>query len=259
MDIPVVSDASLALEKLLEWASPKKTKSWREQIRLWQEEHPLKMRSDRGMTPQMIMEGINKVFPTGIVVTDVGQHQMWATQYIRLTGQRRMFTSGGLGTMGFGFPAAIGAKIGSPEEDVVCITGDGGMQMNMQELATAVSQRLDITVCIINNRYLGMVRQFQQVLYGKRYIATCLNSTKDCPADCKGPSDKCPPYVPDFVKWAESYGACGLRVTSAEEIETALNKAKEMPGPVIIEFMIASDEIVLPMVKGGAPMRDMLL
>ena len=259
VDIPVVSDASLALEKLLEWASPKKTKSWREQIRLWQEEHPLKMRSDRGMTPQMIMEGINKVFPTGIVVTDVGQHQMWATQYIRLTGQRRMFTSGGLGTMGFGFPAAIGAKIGSPEEDVVCITGDGGMQMNMQELATAVSQRLDITVCIINNRYLGMVRQFQQVLYGKRYIATCLNSTKDCSADCKGPSDKCPPYVPDFVKWAESYGACGLRVTSAEEIETALNKAKEMPGPVIIEFMIASDEIVLPMVKGGAPMRDMLL
>ena len=258
VDVPVVSDAKLALEKLLEWASPKKTKAWREQIAQWQQEHPLEMRRDRGMTPQMIMEGINEVFPTGIVVTDVGQHQMWAAQYIRLYHDRRMFTSGGLGTMGFGFPAAIGAKLGSPEEDVVCITGDGGMQMNMQELATAVYENADVTVCILNNRYLGMVRQFQQVFYGKRYIGTCLNGPGGNPVDTKN-SEECPPYIPDFVKWAESYGVLGIRVEREEEITGALQRAKEHHGTVIIEFMVATEEIVLPMVKGGAPMSDMIL
>ena len=207
----------------------------------------------------MIMEGINEVFPKGIVVTDVGQHQMWATQYITLTGDRRLFTSGGLGTMGFGFPAAIGARIGAPSEDVVCVTGDGGMQMNMQEMATAICENADVVVCIINNHYLGMVRQFQQVIYGKRYVATCLQRRTDCPANCKGPSDACPPYVPDFVKWAESYGAMGLRVEKSEDIVDALHKAKAFQGPAVIEFIVATEEIVLPWVKGGAPMSDMLL
>ena len=259
VDVPVVSDAKLALEKLLEWATPKKTKAWRTQIGEWQKEHPLAMRRDKGMSPQMIMEGINEVFPKGIVVTDVGQHQMWATQYITLTGDRRLFTSGGLGTMGFGFPAAIGARIGAPSEDVVCVTGDGGMQMNMQEMATAICENADVVVCIINNHYLGMVRQFQQVIYGKRYVATCLQRRTDCPANCKGPSDACPPYVPDFVKWAESYGAMGLRVEKSEDIVDALHKAKAFQGPAVIEFIVATEEIVLPWVKGGAPMSDMLL
>lgn len=259
VDVPVVSDAKLALEKLLEWASPKKTKNWREQIHLWQEEHPLQMRRDRGMTPQMIMEGINEVFPTGIVVTDVGQHQMWAAQYITLNKDRRMFTSGGLGTMGFGFPAAIGAKIGAPDQDVVCVTGDGGMQMNMQELATAIYEDVDVTVCIINNRYLGMVRQFQQVFYGKRYVDTCLCSPGGSPIDAKASEAEQPVYVPDFVKWAESYGALGIRVERGEDIIEALSRAKEHKGAAIVEFMIATEEIVLPMVKGGAPMSDMIL
>ena len=255
VDVPVVSDAKLALEKLLEWASPKKTKAWRNQIALWQEEHPLKMRRDNGLSPQMIMEHVNEVFPTGLVYTDVGQHQMWATQYITMNANRRMFTSGGLGTMGFGFPAAIGGKIGAPDQDVVCITGDGGFQMNMQELATAVYEGADVKVCILNNKWLGMVRQFQQVFYGKRYIATCLceqgGTAKDRSADSE--------YYPDFVKWAESYGVLGLRVQTEEEALPALEKAKAHPGPVIIEFVLPMEEIVLPMVKGGAPMSDMIL
>ena len=259
VDVPVVSDAKLALEKLLEWASPKKTKAWRTQIAQWQEEHPLAMRRDKGLSAQMIMEGINRVFPTGLVYTDVGQHQMWAAQYITTNKDRRMFTSGGLGTMGFGFPASIGGKIGRPDADVVCITGDGGFQMNMQELATAVYEGVKVVVCILNNRWLGMVRQFQQVFYGKRYIATCLcapggNIPKESVAE-----DRSSEYLPDFVKWAASYGVLGLRVEKEEDVEKALTRARENDGTTIIEFMVATEEIVLPMVKGGAPMSDMIL
>lgn len=259
VDVPVVSDAKLALEKLNEWATPKKTKAWRTQIEEWQEEHPLAMRRNAGMTPQMIMEGINEVFPSGIVVTDVGQHQMWAAQYIEAGVDKKFITSGGLGTMGFGFPAAVGAKIGAPDKDVVCITGDGGMQMNMQEMATAICEDVDVNIFILNNSFLGMVRQFQQVFYGKRYIDTCLNRRTTCPKNCKGPSDKCPPYTPDFVKWAESYGAFGQRVTDENDIVSALQAAKDHKGPSIVEFIIATEEIVLPMVKGGSPMRDMII
>lgn len=259
VDVPIVADASLALEKLLEWAEPQKTEQWLGQIREWDKENPLEMRRDKGMTPQMIMEHINEQFPEGIIVTDVGQHQMWASQYIELNGKKQFITSGGLGTMGFGFPAAIGAKIGCPDKPVVCISGDGGMQMNIQELATAMVQDANVIVCILNNYYLGMVRQMQQLFYGKRYEATCLRRRKSCPKDCKGPNPACPPYEPDFVKLAESYGACGIRVTKEEEIAPAFEKAKAQNTPVLIEFMIATEEIVLPMVKGGNPMTEMIL
>ena len=259
VDVPIVADANLALEKLLEWAEPQDTEEWLAQIREWDKENPLEMRRDKGMTPQMIMAQINEQFPEGIVVTDVGQHQMWAAQYIELNEKKQYITSGGLGTMGFGFPAAIGAKIGCPEKQVVCITGDGGMQMNLQELATAMTQEANVIVCILNNYYLGMVRQMQQLFYGKRYKATCLRRRKNCPNDCKGPNPACPPYEPDFVKLAESYGACGIRVTKEEEIAPAFEKAKEQNVPVLIEFMIAAEEIVLPMVKGGNPMTEMIL
>ena len=161
--------------------------------------------------------------------------------------------------MGFGFPAAIGAKIGCPDQSVICISGDGGMQMNIQELATAMAQEANVIVCIFNNYYLGMVRQMQQLFYGKRYEATCLRRRKGCAKDCKGPGTACPPYEPDFVKLAESYGACGIRVTKEEEIVPALEKAKQCKTPVLIEFMIATEEIVLPMVKGGNPMTEMIL
>lgn len=259
VDVPVVCDANAALTKLLEWAEPKDTEDWITRIETWDKEHPLKMRSDLGLCPQTIMEGINNVFPEGIVVTDVGQHQMWAGQYININSKKQMIMSGGLGTMGFGFPAAIGAKIGARDKDVVCITGDGGMQMNMQELATSIIEKANVTVCILNNQYLGMVKQFQQLFYGKRYKITCLRQNVDCPSDCKGPSNACPPYVPDFVKWAESYGALGLRVTEPGQIEDALREAKANETTTIIEFIIASDELVLPMVKGGNAMSEMIL
>jgi len=259
VDVPVVSDAKIALEHLVEWAEPKNTDKWLAKISTWQEENPLEMRRDHGLSPQMIMETINETFPQGIVVTDVGQHQMWATQYITMPRGKQMITSGGLGTMGFGFPAAIGAKIGDPDQEVVCITGDGGMQMNMQEMATAICEKVPLTVCILNNNYLGMVRQMQQ-LYGKRYEITCLRRQVGCPDGCKGPNAACPPYVPDFVKWAESYGAHGIRVQSEEEAREALAKAKEYKdAPTVIEFMIATDELVLPMVKSGNPMSEMIL
>ena len=259
VDVPIVAAANLALEKLLEWAEPQDTEEWLEEIREWDRENPLEMRRDKGMTPQMVMEQINEQFPEGIIVTDVGQHQMWAAQYIELNEKKQYITSGGLGTMGFGFPAAIGAKIGCPEKQVVCITGDGGMQMNLQELATAMAQETNVIVCILNNYYLGMGRQMQQLFYGKRYKATCLRRRKGCPNDCKGPNPACPPYEPDFVKLAESYGALGIRVTKEEEIAPAFEEAKKSNVPVLIEFMIAAEEIVLPMVKGGNPMTEMIL
>lgn len=260
VDVPLVSDANLALERLVDYAEPKNTTKWLDKIADWKEENPLGMRRDKGMSPQMIMEAMNEVFPQGIMVTDVGQHQMWATQYLDMPVGRQMITSGGLGTMGFGFPAAIGAKLGAGDRDVVCITGDGGMQMNMQEMATAVAEKLPMVVCILNNHYLGMVRQMQQLFYGKRYEITCLRRDIHCPANCKGPGKDCPPYVPDFVKWAESYGAKAIRVTEESQIREALQEAKDWKdGVTVIEFLIASDELVLPMVKGGNPMSEMIL
>lgn len=259
VDVPIVADAKLALEKLCEWAEKQDTTKWQEKIKGWDSEHPLEMRRDRGMTPQMIMEHINKTYKEAIIVTDVGQHQMWATQYLEIGGRRQLITSGGLGSMGFGLPAAIGAKIGQPYKHVICITGDGGFQMNMQEMATAIVQKTPITICLFNNFYLGMVRQMQQLFYGKRYAGTCLRRQKGCSSTCKGPNEACPPYVPDFVKFAECYGAHGIRVTEESQIQDALDAAKRNEdAPTLIEFMIATDEIVLPMVKGGNPMKEMI-
>ena len=260
VDVPVVSDAKTALEKLIEWAEPKKTEKWLAQIRQWDEENPLEMCRDRGLSPQMIMEHINKEYPHSIYVTDVGQHQMWATQYLELDEESQLITSGGLGTMGFGFPAAIGAKIANRDKDVVLVTGDGGFQMNIQEMATAVTQGTNITICLLNNYYLGMVRQMQELFYGKRYSATCLRKRPGCPNDCKGPNEACPKYTPDFVKLAESYGAYGIRVENEEDIDAAFAEAKKhKDAPTIIEFMIATDQLVLPMVKSGNPMSEMIL
>ena len=260
VDVPVVSDAKTALEKLIEWAEPKKTEKWLAQIRQWDEENPLAMCRDRGLSPQMIMEHINKEYPHSIYVTDVGQHQMWATQYLELDEESQLITSGGLGTMGFGFPAAIGAKIANRDKDVVLVTGDGGFQMNIQEMATAVTQGTNITICLLNNYYLGMVRQMQELFYGKRYSATCLRKRPGCPNDCKGPNEACPKYTPDFVKLAESYGAYGIRVENEADIDAAFAEAKKhKDAPTIIEFMIATDQLVLPMVKSGNPMSEMIL
>jgi acetolactate synthase-1/2/3 large subunit len=162
--------------------------------------------------------------------------------------------------MGFGFPAAIGAKIGNRDKEVVCFTGDGGFQMNIQEMATAVVQEAPVIICLFNNYYLGMVRQMQQLFYGKRYEATCLRRRRTCPANCKGPNASCPPYTPDFIALAKSYGAHGIRVEKEEDIQAALDEARTYTdAPTIIEFMISTDEIVLPMVKSGNPMSEMIL
>ena len=260
VDVPIVADARLALDQMLEWVEEKDTTEWLQQIAAWEKENPLEMRRDRGMSPQMIMEGLNKVFDKATFVTDVGQHQMWASQFLEVNDNKRIITSGGLGTMGFGFPAALGAKIGHPSKDVICITGDGGFQMNMQEMATSVVQDAPVIVCILNNYYLGMVRQMQQLFYGKRYAATCLRKRKGCPDFCKGPSEICPPYEPDFMKWADSYGVHAIRVTKEEEIIPALETAKaNKDKSTVIEFMIATEDLVLPMVPGGKAMNEMIL
>ena len=185
---------------------------------------------------------------------------MWTTQYLKMTGENRLITSGGLGTMGFGLPASIGAKIGNPEKEVVCISGDGGMQMNIQELATAVSQELPITICIFNNGYLGMVRQWQQLFYEKRYASTCMRYRRSCDKNCGRCNEVCPPYTPDFVKLAESYGAKGIRVFENEQIAQAFDEAKKgKASPTIIEFIIDSEELVLPMVPGGRALDRMIM
>ncbi len=249
VDVPVVADAGLAINTMLEYAEPQNADRWIEMIREWRDEHPLMSQSvSENMSPCNIMKKISEVLKPDTVVTDVGQHQMWVSQYMDVGPDTLFITSGGLGTMGFGFPAAIGAKLGAPERRVVCVTGDGGFQMNMQEMATAVVEGVNLTVCVINNGFLGMVRQQQQMFYGKRYVATYLG-TKDHDG-----------YWPDFVKWAESYGIKGIRVTKPDEIVPALKcAAREKEMPVLIEFVISSDELVLPALKSGAPLSDMIL
>ncbi len=260
VDIPIVADAKQAIEKMLEYAKECKTEAWLEQIQDWKTEHPLGMTLDQGITPEKIIRTINRMFPEAIVVTDVGQHQMWTTQYLELNGKKQLLTSGGLGTMGYGFPAAIGAKLGNPDKSVICISGDGGMQMNIQEMATAVAQELPLILCIFNNSSLGMVRQWQKLFYGKRYSSTCLRSRKNCSKQCGGANGSCPVYSPDFVKLAESYGAYGIRVEKEDQIEAAFAQAsKDRKAPTVIEFIIDSEELVLPMVKSGKAISNMIL
>ncbi len=272
VDIPIVADAKQAIEKILEYTvSPGKdtnslpvkechTESWLEQINVWKQAYPLNMRKDSGITPQTIIEAINRLFPESIVVTDVGQHQMWTTQFLEMKDGKQLLTSGGLGTMGYGFPAAIGAKLGNPDKTVICISGDGGMQMNIQEMATAAALELPLILCIFNNSCLGMVRQWQKLFYGKRYSSTCLRARKNCHKHCSGTNGKCPAYSPDFIKLAQSYGAFGIRVEAEEEIEKAfLQAGKNKQAPTVIEFMIDSEELVLPMVQGGKPLNNMIL
>ena len=175
--VPIVADAKIAINRLLEKAKPLNIKAWVEQIDEWKKRYPVTMKQD-GMTPEKIMRSINQVFDNAIITTDVGQNQLWATQFLDLDERKQMLTSGGLGTMGYGFPAAIGAQMGNPETDVVVISGDGGMQMNIQEMATAIVYELPITICILNNGYLGNVRQWQEMFFDKRYSSTCMRYRK---------------------------------------------------------------------------------
>ncbi len=226
VDIPIVADAKAAISALLEEAEPLRISEWTEEIQKWKRSYPVFMKG-RGITPQKIIRAINSTFKDAVIATDVGQHQLWATQYLELEESRKMLTSGGLGTMGYGFPAAIGAKLGNPDKDVIVISGDGGMQMNIQEMATAVVYELPVIICVMNNGYLGNVRQWQEMFYGRRYSSTCMRYRKGCPASCNSPGRNCPPYTPDFIKLAESYGAKGIRVTEEKDIVGALLCAKQ--------------------------------
>ncbi len=248
VDVPVTADAKIALEKLVEYAEPMENDKWLAKIAEWEKEHPLGMPNTKiGISPQTICEGINEVFPDANIVTDVGQHQMWASQFIRLNKGQEFITSGGLGTMGFGFPAAIGAAVGKPKKPTVLITGDGGFQMNMQEMATAMTEKIPVVICLFNNANLGMVRQMQQLFYGKRYEITDLSA-----ADGK--------YYPDFIKWADSYSCKAIRVTKAEDVVDALKLArKNTAGPTVLDFIVSPDDLVLPMVKSGTPLSEMIL
>lgn len=260
VDVPIVADALEATEKILEYVEKRNTKEWLAKIDEWRKEHPLTMVDNGKLTPQKIIQTINESFDKAIVVTDVGQHQMFTTQYLELTANKKLLTSGGLGTMGFGFPGAVGAKIGNPDTPVIMISGDGGMQMNIQEFATAVLQELPVILCVFNNSYLGMVRQWQKLFYGKRYSMTCLRSGKACEGKCGTEGCECPPYTPDFIKLAESYGAKGLRVFKPEDVKAALEEAKQnTKTPTLIEFIIDPEDLVYPMVKPGGALEELIM
>lgn len=259
VDVPIVADAKEAICALIEEAKPLDIETWVEQIREWKAQYPVAMRKE-GMTPEKIMKAVNQTFDHSIIATDVGQNQLWATQFLDLDEKTQLLTSGGLGTMGYGLPAAIGARIGNPEMDVVVISGDGGMQMNIQEMATAIVYELPITICILNNGYLGNVRQWQEMFFDRRYACTCMRYRKSCMTGCNTPTECCPEYTPDFVRLAESYGAKGIRVTEEKEIITALQTAKDNAKvPTVIEFIIDREENVMPIVPPGNALNNMVL
>ncbi|KGK97746.1 acetolactate synthase catalytic subunit [Methanococcoides methylutens] len=241
VDIPIVGDAKDILKSLLTYVNECDTKEWLDKIAIWKRDFPLYyVNRDDAIKPQYIIEQINEACPDAIVVTEVGQHQMWAAQYFKYKEPRTFITSGGLGTMGYGFPAAIGAKLGRPDKVVFDISGDGSFQMNSQEMATIVQNDIPIIIALFNNGYLGMVRQWQALFFEHRYSHTTIEDSVD------------------FVKLAEAYGALGIRVNKPSEVRPAIEKAIEANRPVIIDFIIEREENVSPMVPAGAAINEIL-
>jgi len=229
------------LEKLLEYIKTAKHDDWIKKINEWRATGPLRYENDDLLRPQFVVEKISEITKgDDIICTEVGQHQMWAAQYSNFEEPRTFVTSGGLGTMGFGLPATIGAKIGAPNKLVFCIAGDGSIQMNIQELATAVANKIPIKIIILNNGYLGMVRQWQELFYDRRYSQTPLTGS------------------PDFVKLAEAYGAVGMRITKKSEVEKALKEAIEIDNVVIMDFIVEPEENVYPFVPAGKAIHEIL-
>ncbi|MDP2942189.1 MAG: biosynthetic-type acetolactate synthase large subunit, partial [Candidatus Omnitrophota bacterium] len=240
VDIPIVGDAKCVLGELLKIVHRPHDKSWTEKIVEWKEKHPLSYKMDDKLRPQYVIQQICEATKgEAIIATDVGQHQMWTAQWYRFMRPRELLSSGGLGTMGYGFPAGIGAKVGKPDSQVFVISGDGSIQMNIQELATAVVNNIHVKIAILNNSYLGMVRQWQELFYGKRYSHTRLAN-------------------PDFVKIAEAYGAVGIRVEKKEEVRPAIEKAMHTKNVVVMDFRVEEEENVYPMVPAGKRLDDMI-
>jgi acetolactate synthase-1/2/3 large subunit len=232
--VPIVGDAKNILGQLLEEiGKTPDTAEWLGIVADWKKKYPMKYKEAGLLKPQYVVEQIYEVTKgEAIITTEVGQNQMWAAQWYKYQHPRSFISSGGLGTMGFGFPAAMGAKVGCPEKTVFDIAGDGSIQMNIQELATCVCNKINVKVAILNNGCLGMVRQWQELFYKKRYSHVCITS-------------------PDFVKLAQSYGACGIRVTKKEEVRAALEKAIALDNTVFIDFVVEPEENVYPMVPAG--------
>jgi len=250
VDIPIVGDARNILKTLLKYLEEeaghdwdRKHADWNNQITGWKNNTPPQDTScGPCIKPQYVIEKINELTRgDAIITTEVGQNQMWTAQAFKFTRPRTLLTSGGLGTMGYGFPAAIGAQVAFPDKTVIDIAGDGSIQMNIQELATAVQYHLPVKVAILNNHCLGMVRQWQQLFYEQKYIQSVFD------------------VVPDFVKLAEAYGALGLRATKPEEVEPVIRQALSTPKPVLMDFVIDQNECVYPMVPAGAALTEMLL
>ncbi|MDO8603260.1 MAG: biosynthetic-type acetolactate synthase large subunit [Candidatus Omnitrophota bacterium] len=242
VDIPIVGDAKNILGQLIEDINKAPdTSEWLRTIEAWKKKYPLKYLDKKGMIkPQYVVEQICEITKgKAIITTEVGQNQMWAAQWYKYDYPRTFISSGGLGTMGFGFPAAMGAKIGMPEKIVFDIAGDGSIQMNIQELGTCVANKINVKVAILNNGYLGMVRQWQELFYKKRYAYTTMTN-------------------PDFVKLAESYGAVGIRVTKKEDVRKAIEKAISVDNVVLIDFKVEGEENVFPMVPAGEALNRMI-
>lgn len=245
VEVPIVGDVKQVLPEMDKQIQKPDTEDWWQTINEWREKHPLKVpKSKDTIKPQHMVERISEVTNgEAIVVTDVGQHQMWAAQHYTFNYPRSFISSGGLGTMGYGFPAAMGAAFGCPDRPVVCITGDGGFQMTAYELATATEYGVPLKIAIMNNECLGMVRQWQELFYNKRYSHSILKKGN-----------------PDFVKLAESYGAAGFRATNAQEMDEVLEKAMKINDrPVVMDFKVDEFENCYPMVPAGAALNEMVL
>ena len=249
VDIPIVGDCKDTLGQLNELLKDKPVRDWTalrqpwlDTVNEWSTSHPLTYTwDDKVIKPQFVVEKLYELTQgEAYITTEVGQNQMWAAQFYKFRHPRRLMTSGGLGVMGYGLPAAMGVQMAKPDAVVIDIAGDGSIQMNIQELITVVDNKLPVKIAILNNTYLGMVRQWQQLFYGRRYSAT-------------------PMTAPDFVKLAEAYGAVGLRATKPEEVEPVIREALKTPGPVIMDFKVEPEECVMPMVPAGKAMHEMLL
>jgi len=251
VDIPIVGDVKDVLKKMVKNVKEmdglrtykRKLAPWRSQVEKWGKDHPLKYKKTvTKIKPQYVVEKLYEHSKgEAIIATEVGQNQMWAAQFYGFDGPRCFITSGGLGTMGYGFPAALGAQIANPGKLVIDVAGDGSIQMNIQELATAVQYRLPVKIAILNNGSLGMVKQWQELFFDGKYSHTCL------------------PSYPDFVKVAEAYGACGIRATKTSEVDGVIKQGLAHPGLVVMDFLVDPQEMVYPMVPAGAPLTKMLL